>query len=156
MFQINVMDGKIRRGRMIAVANSDRELYFTSFTLYFDSHDSCQPVLGCCFQKIGGSSRSFGVLPKCIAAFTCTRANNIASTSDSDVCLHRCRWKKLVCGTARAKTNIAIHNRLAGPFRPTESCMESLCTSTFDPWLIASDSSAIDPIVCVDRLQRLA
>ncbi len=64
--------------------------------------------------------------------------------------------EKVVCGTAGAKTSIAIHNRLTGPFRPTESCIESLCTSAFDPWLVASDSSVIDPIVFVDRLQRLA
>ncbi len=107
---------------MITVAKSDCEWYSIP---YLDSHRSRQPVLWCCFQRIMARVIHVVVLPGHLATLVSTRTGSIASTRDSDAILRGCRWRKPRLGKSRRK-DIAIHRRLAGPFQPTVSCMESL------------------------------
>ncbi len=122
---------------MITVAESDCEWYSAP---YLDSHHSRQPVLRCYSQRIIARGSPCGVFPGHIShwpplAPVVSRALPTQRLVFADVDSKKPRLRK-----SRSK-DIAIHCCLAGPFQPTEPCMESWCTSAFYPWLVASDRS---------------
>ncbi len=142
---------------MAFAAKSDYKLYFTPPLL------SILTVFIAVIQRSGTDCTESGhqhmhtvFFPERIATFARTWAGSFVGTSGSDAPLHGRRWRDPCLRKSRSKDKHCDLLPSCWSFRPTECCMESWCTSPFDPSLIASDSSVIDQIVCVDRLQRLA